>query len=106
MRRANALAAIGTCIALAVGNPTTSADAAVTNVDGFFYELPVGADKNIEAVRVLIEASDALGMTRRGGTCPGNANCLGVTTASHEYRGSGTWNGIKSDAISVEFDYR
>jgi hypothetical protein len=85
---------------------TAPARAVPTGIDGLFYDLPAGSDKNVEAVRALIAASDALGMTRRGGMCPSNANCLGAITASHEYRGNGTWNGIKSDLVVVDFDYR
>ena len=75
-------------------------------IDGYFYDLPAGSDKNLDAVHALIATSDALGMTRRGGACAANANCLGVTTASHEYRASGTWNGAKADLVVVDFDYR
>jgi hypothetical protein len=77
-----------------------------TNVDGYFYDLPAGSDKNLAAVRALIAASDALGMTRRGGSCLANSNCLGTTTASHEYRATGTWMGQKVDLVVVDFDYR
>src|SRR5688572_3568164 len=83
-----------------VASATIPSWAVQTVVDGHYYDLPAGADKNIDAVRTLIAASDALGMTRRGYGCPGaNLNCLGLITASHKYRASGTWNGSKADLV-------
>ena len=95
----------GAFVAAAVAGGTP-ARAVPLNIDGYFYDLPAGSDKNLDAVHVLIGASDTLGMTRRGGACAANNNCLGVTTASHEYRASGTWNGAKADLVLINFDYR
>jgi len=96
---------LGTMAAVAAAG-STPASAVPMSIDGYVYDLPAGADKNLDAVRVLIDTSDALGMTRRNGVCAANANCLGHTTASHEYRASGTWNGQKADVVVIDFDYR
>src|SRR4051812_26745346 len=87
-----------------------------TRIDGYSYDLPSGADKNLEAARAIIAASDALGMTRlsttpanlvpRAGRCPDNVSCLGQNTAAHEYRAHGVWNGAKVDTVVIDFDYR
>jgi hypothetical protein len=84
----------------------TPAWAVKTDVDGYFYDLPKGADANLDAVRALLAVSDGLGMTRRGGSCLANTNCIGTTTASQEYRASGTFEGQKADVVVIDFDYR
>jgi hypothetical protein len=83
---------------------TTPAQAAKTAVDGYYYELPAGAaQNNLEAVRALIKASDAHGLTRNNGT---GANCLACTIPSFELKGAGMYNGIADAEVLIDFDYR
>jgi hypothetical protein len=82
---------------------TSPAHAVKTGVDGYFYELAAGADKNLDAVRTLIKASDAHGLTRNNGT---GTNCFGCTLVSHELKGTGTYNGVANADVMIDFDYR
>ena len=96
-------------VATAVTATPTFAKDATAAIDGYKYYLPEGSENNLEAVRALIAASDGLGMTRRSrGQIPNgnNQNCLGCSTASYEYKGSGTYAGQKADVMSIHFDYR
>jgi hypothetical protein len=96
--------------------PPTGAPAgtvfARVQVGGYFYNLPQGSDKNLDAVTVLVNASNAMGMSRiatwvnniTGGD--GARSCLGCSTDSFEYRGSGMFNGAQVKDVSLKFDYR
>ncbi len=72
-------------------------------VDGYYYELVAGAEKNLDAVRALIKSSDAHGLTRNNGT--GN-NCFACTIPSLELKGTGTYNGVANVDVVLDFDYR
>jgi hypothetical protein len=74
-----------------------------TIVDGYRYDLPAGSDKNLDAVRALIKASDAMGFTRRAAVA--TMNCLGCITPAMRYKGTGTYNGEKAE-VTIDFDYR
>jgi hypothetical protein len=82
---------------------TVPALAVSTAVDGYRYNLPAGSDKNLDAVRALIKASDAIGFTRRDADA--TMNCLGCVTPAMRYKGTGTYNGEKAD-VTMDFDYR
>jgi hypothetical protein len=81
-------------------------------VDGYFYHLPQGSDKNLDAVRVLVAASDGMGMTRVATWVnniqdgDGTRSCIGCSTDSFEYRGTGMFNGQQVKVVSLKFDYR
>jgi hypothetical protein len=79
------------------------AEAVKTDVDGFFYELPEGSKNNLAALRVLIDASDALGLTRNNG---GGTNCIGCTLPSFQLQGTGTYAGVEKATVRIDFDYR
>src|SRR4029079_13116088 len=66
---------------------------------------------NAEAVRALIEISDAHGLTRNQpipGNAPagGPANCLGCLTPMFEFKGAGTFNGVDKVKVVIDFDRR
>src|SRR5262249_16670827 len=67
-------------------------------VDGYRYggQLPVGSDKNLDALRVLIKATDSMGQLRANHA--GNVQwlLLGDTTAAWMIDGDGKWNGVDS----------
>jgi hypothetical protein len=90
---AMAMAAAGTLPAFAVSTP----------VDGYRYDLPPGSQNNLDAVRALIKASDAMGYTRSGNDR--SMNCLGCITPAMRYKGTGTYNGEKAE-VTLDFDYR
>src|SRR5262245_61529356 len=94
------VAAGGIAASVAAGVP---AWAVSTVVDGFRYNLPAGADKNLDAVRALIKASDAIGFTRRDADA--TMNCLGCVTPAMRYKGTGTYNGEKAE-VTMDLDYR
>ncbi len=50
------LLAVGAAVA---GLGIAPAGAVPINVDGYFYDLPAGSDKNLDAVRTLLTAGDA-----------------------------------------------
>jgi hypothetical protein len=83
-----------------------------TEVDTYFYDLPPDVMKtNAEAVRALIEISDAHGLTRNqpiAGAAPagGPANCLGCLTPMFEFKGTGTFNGVEKVNVVIDFDRR
>src|SRR5437868_2143171 len=97
---------------VAVAMLTAPAWAVRTEIDGYFYDLPQDAYKNnTEAVRALVEVSDALGFTRNqpiAGAAPagGPANCLGCLTPKFELRGSGTYAGVEKANIVIDFGRR
>jgi hypothetical protein len=93
----------GTAIGV-IAAATAPAWAVKTNVDGYFYDIvPAGGEKNIEAVRALITASDAHGLTRNNGAA---VNCFGCTLPSFELKGSGTYGGVEKVDVVIDFDYR
>jgi hypothetical protein len=91
---------------------TSPAWAVRTEIDGYFYDLPVDAFKNNpDAVRALVEVSDALGITRNqpiAGAAPagGPANCLGCLTPKFELKGTGTYGGVEKANVVIDFDRR
>jgi hypothetical protein len=75
-------------------------------VDGYRYggSLVVGADKNLDALRVLIKAAEGTGMVRLGLEAR-NFLGLGDTTPALRINGTGTYNGQKARVI-MDWDYR
>ena len=105
-----ATTAVGALVAVAT--LTSPAWAVRTEIDGYFYDLPQDAYKNnAEAVRLLVEVSDALGFTRNqpiAGNPPtgGPANCLGCLTPKFELKGTGTYGGVEKASVVIDFDRR
>jgi hypothetical protein len=96
-------------IAAGVGQAAAQAPAfAKVAIDGYNYHLPAGAKDNVEAARALILAGDGMGMIRRSALTTGDntRNCIGCSTDSFEYKGSGTFNGQKVKSLSMHFDLR
>jgi hypothetical protein len=95
------------------GIPTTSTvlGAKYVNIDGFIYGgmLPIGADKNLDAMRVLIKAADSLGQLRDNqyGANPtfGYYLVIGDTSLAMRVDADGTWNGAKAHVV-IGWDYR
>src|SRR6188508_1140087 len=83
---------------IVISAPATGAWAQAGSViiDGVPYALPTAAAKNPDAVRALIAASDALGMTRS------LIRTLGGTTQTLQYKATGTMNG---QAVTVVAAY-
>jgi hypothetical protein len=77
------------------------------NVDGHLYggNLPAGAANNVEALRVLIKAADAMGQLRDNAYFPASYLVIGDTTNAMRVTASGTVNGQKSNVI-LDWDYR
>jgi hypothetical protein len=69
--------------------------------------LPIGADKNADAVRVLIKVAQSTGQWRDNQYGGGASRylVLGDTTPKKRIVGTGTWNGAKAD-VRMEWDYR
>jgi hypothetical protein len=84
--------------------PVAPALAVSTVVDGYRYNLPAGSDKNLDGVRALIKASDAIGFTRRDADA--TMNCLGCVTPAMRYKGAGLYNGVDKSEVIIDFDYR
>jgi len=74
-----------------------------TDVDGYLYDLPANAKDNIAPLRALIDASDAMGMTRNNGQA---LNCIGCTLPSFQLVGTGTYGGVDKATVRIDFDYR
>jgi hypothetical protein len=96
--------------ALAASLLVTAASAEVLGnkpigVDGYRYggQLVAGADKNLDALRVLIKAADGTGMVRLGP--PRNYLVLGDTTNALRINGTGTYNGQQAHVV-MDWDYR
>jgi hypothetical protein len=93
----------------AAAAPAAPAPAATTlgtrpiQVDGYRYggELPVGSDKNLDALRVLIKAAEGTGMVR----LQSPYLVLGDTTNALRINGTGTYNGQKVRVV-MDWDYR
>jgi hypothetical protein len=102
-----------TALAATAGASAVSADvlgAKFVPIDGYKYGgmLPVGADKNLEAMRILIKAADAMGQLRDNQYAPnptyGYYLVLGDTTLAMRVDADGTWNGQKSHVV-LDWDY-
>src|SRR6266566_2364062 len=94
--------------ALAASILVTAASAEVLGtktieVDRYKYggNLVVGADKNLDALRVLIKAADGTGMLR----LLTGFLVLGDTTNALRIDGNGTYNGQKAHIV-MDWDYR
>jgi hypothetical protein len=76
------------------------------SVDGYRYggKLVVGADKNLDALRVLIKAAEGTGMVRLGLEARTFLG-LGDTTNALRINGTGTYNGEQARVI-MDWDYR
>jgi hypothetical protein len=76
-------------------------------IDGFRYGglIPVGADKNLDVLKVLIEVADAMGQLRDNQYGGSTHLVLGDTTPSKRIVGEGTWNGEKV-TLRMDWDYR
>jgi hypothetical protein len=80
-------------------------------IDGYRYGgcLARGADKNLDAVRVLISAAQSTGQYRNDAygfdTKVATYLVLGDTSESARMEGSGTWNG-ENVKIRMDWDYR
>jgi hypothetical protein len=101
MRRTSLIAAAFAMLgALAVPTAGAWAQAAPPVViDGTPYVLPAGAANNVDAVKVLIASTDAMGMLR------GVVRTLGGATHSFQYKATGTVGGQNASVV-VGFDYR
>jgi hypothetical protein len=76
-------------------------------IDGYKYGggLAVGADMNLDAVRVLIKTADAMGQLRDNQYGGSTYLVLGDTTNAMRIDADGTWNGAKSHVV-LDWDYR
>ncbi len=76
-------------------------------VDGYKYGglLPVGSDKNLDAVRMLIKAADGMGQLRDNQYGGALYLVIGDTTNAMRVNGTGTWNGQKANVV-LDWDYR
>jgi hypothetical protein len=76
-------------------------------VDGYKYggQLPIGADKNLEPLKMLIKAADAMGQLRDNSYGGALYLVLGDTTNAMRMNATGTWNGAKANVV-LDWDYR
>jgi hypothetical protein len=76
-------------------------------VDGYKYggQLPIGADKNLEPLKMLIKAADAMGQLRDNSYGGALYLVLGDTTNAMRMNATGTWNGQKANVV-LDWDYR
>jgi hypothetical protein len=76
-------------------------------VDNFKYggNLPVGSDKNLDALKVLIKAADSMGQLRDNQYGGSLYLVLGDTTNAMRINADGTWNGQKAHVV-LDWDYR
>jgi hypothetical protein len=76
-------------------------------VDGYKYggNLPVGSDKNLDALKVLIKAADSMGQLRDNQYGGSLYLVLGDTTNAMRINADGTWNGQKAHVV-LDWDYR
>jgi hypothetical protein len=106
-----ATAALMLATAAIAVSPAAAKDVKI-GVDGQFYQLPEGAKNNLDAVRVLLTTSAAMGMSRVATwqnditENDGSRMCIGCTTDLFEYKGSGLYDGKQAKAVSIRFDYR
>jgi hypothetical protein len=99
----SAFAALAFCTA---GSAQTLGSNSIV-IDGYRYggNLPVGADKNLDPLRVLIKATDAMGMLRANRAGNSQWLLLGDTTSGWLIDGDGKWNGVDSH-VDIGIDYR
>jgi len=76
-------------------------------IDGHFYGggLPLGAEKNLDAVRLLIKAADAMGQLRDNQYGGSQYLVLGDTTNAMRMVANGTWNGQPAHVV-IDWDLR
>src|SRR5665213_1580380 len=108
--RTSLIAASLAALATMVFVTTAFADAVgakAVAIDGYRYggNLAVGADKNLDAVRVLINAANAMGQLRDNQYAGSTYLVLGDTTNAMRIDADGTWNGAKSHVV-LDWDYR
>ncbi len=110
MRKLTHIAVAALAIAAAgIGSAAAQQRQPIT-IDGYKYGLPAAAAQNLDAVRVLIKATDALGQLRGngyggGGTAPSTMLVLGETTYGMLIKAKGTMNGAKG-SLDMAWDYR
>jgi hypothetical protein len=81
-------------------------------IDGYLYGgcLAKGADKNLDAVRVLIKASQATGQFRNVAygfaTTVATYLVIGDSSTSMRVEGQGSWQGENNVKIRMDWDYR
>jgi hypothetical protein len=102
----NFLSVSGAALAASILVTAASAEVLGTkfiDVDRFKYggNLVVGADKNLDAMRVLIKAADGIGMVR----LQAGMLVIGDTTNALRIDGNGTYNGQKAHIV-MDWDYR
>jgi len=102
----NFLSVSGAALAASILVTAASAEVLGTkfvDIDRFKYggNLVVGADKNLEAMRVLIKAADGTGMVR----LQAGMLVIGDTTNALRIDGNGTYNGQKAHIV-MDWDYR
>lgn len=86
--------------------PSHAASApAIVTIDGFKYGLAESALKNLDAVKVLIDVADAMGIVRNNDYENPGYNTIGGSAHTWEYRANGTVNGQQVNLI-VGMDYR
>src|SRR5688572_19281700 len=76
-------------------------------VDGYKYggQLPVGSDKNLDALRMLIKAADGMGQLRDNQYGGALYLVIGDTTNAMRVNAKGTWNGQPANVV-LDWDYR
>jgi hypothetical protein len=76
-------------------------------VDGYKYggQLPVGADKNVDPLRMLIKVADSLGQLRDNSYGGALYLVIGDTSNAMRVNAAGTWNGQKANVV-LDWDYR
>jgi hypothetical protein len=104
---ATSLAALAATVFITTAASADSYGAKPIPIDGYRYGggLAVGADKNLDAVRVLIKAADSLGQLRDNQYGGSTYLVLGDTTNAMRIDADGTWNGQKSHVV-LDWDYR
>jgi len=81
-------------------------------IDGYLYGgcLAKGADKNLDAVRVLIKASQATGQFRNVAygfaTTVATYLIIGDTSSAMRVEGTGAWQGENNVKVRMDWDYR
>jgi hypothetical protein len=80
-------------------------------IDGYLYGgcLAKGADKNVDAMRVLVKASQATGQYRNvayGFSTVATYLVIGDTTPMMRIEGKGSWQGESNVKVRMDWDYR
>jgi hypothetical protein len=111
MRVTTAVLAVGIASLTASGFVGhASADVLGSNyvvIDGARYggRLPVGTDKNLDAVRELINVANAMGQVRDNAYAASTYLVIGDTSAGMRMKADGTWNGAKAHVV-LDWDFR